>query len=83
VQDQEKRSLQAFQQAVSEELFLVRSPKGDDYDVDRRLEATLPKGSMTNLFAHTQVKSTTSKRRLSNGSISYPIPVKTLNYLLT
>lgn len=66
--------------------FVVRVEQGifdiSDYGVDVVLELKA-NGHMTNLRTHGQLKGTKQARRLKqNNSVSFPVPLKTLSYLL-
>ncbi|MFZ5824167.1 MAG: DUF4365 domain-containing protein [Bacillota bacterium] len=80
--DQERRSKLAFWAAIPEELFLVREETGVmDYGADYVLEARIHKTKLTNLRTHVQLKSVSTGKLLTDGSLSFPCPTKNINYL--
>ncbi|MFC3767684.1 DUF4365 domain-containing protein [Paenibacillus sp. GCM10012303] len=80
--DQERRSVLAFSNLVPADLFLIREENGGDYGVDRILELRFSGKAITNFRAHSQLKSVLNGHRNTDGSLSFPVPIKTLNYLL-
>lgn len=79
--DQERRSLTALNNAIDGDLFLLRSEDGGDYGVDRILELKIFGKHVSNFRAHSQVKSVANGKRNSDGSVSFAVPLTTLNYL--
>ena len=75
----ETESINAFTALFSDPMFLVRDTRGDDYGADLEIEA-LDNGNVTNARAQVQLKATRSKPNI-DGSISYPINVKNIEYL--
>src|SRR5437762_6112490 len=77
----QRRSLSAFQAALPPDNFVFRDERTDDAGVDGSLEA-LVDGQYTNLRSQVQLKATDSDVRNADGSISVPVRVANLNYLL-
>lgn len=77
---QEKNSIQQLGNLLPNNLFILRSEDGGDYGVDRIIEV-IQDGNATNIRSHIQIKST-GKQTNKSGKITYPVPIKTLNYLL-
>jgi hypothetical protein len=80
--EQQRRSFKAFEDAIPDELFIIRNDEGDDYGNDKILELKLFGKHVSNFRAHVQIKSIHDGERTSDGFYSYPIPIITLNYLL-
>lgn len=79
---QEYRSRQAFRSKVPDNLFVVRDETTDDYGNDLIIELIMPSGSVSNFRSHIQLKSVRNGKLNSDRSFSYPVPIKTINYLL-
>lgn len=79
-QDQERRSFARFQ-AIVPDRFIYREENGGDFGVDRILELRDERGAVTNFRVHVQGKSAKTLGPNSDGSFSYALPVKTINYL--
>jgi hypothetical protein len=80
-----RASLRALRD-VLEPTFNIREERENDLGVDGTIEvgrrdAVSSQRSWTNLRAYFQIKHTSAPRFLSDGSLSYPIEVKNLNYL--
>lgn len=80
--DQERRSRLRFQMLIPDGLFLYREENGGDYGVDMILELKTAGKSMSNFRSHAQLKSVQNPQRNTDGTFSFPVPIKTLNYLL-
>src|SRR6266404_9046501 len=84
-QDGMRASLRALRD-VLEPTFNIREERENDLGVDGTIEvgrrdAVSSQRSWTNLRAYFQIKHTSAPKFLSDGSLSYPIEVKNLNYL--
>lgn len=79
---QERRSIRAFNEAVSEEMFIVRNEREDDYGVDLSLELVFNSIIVTNIRSQIQLKSDTDGKRNKDGTYSYPVPIVNINYLM-
>ena len=79
--DQERRSKKAFITVVPEELFIIRQEFGDDYGTDIILELKMVGKYAINYRIHAQLKDKANSQRNSDGSLSYQVPIKTINYL--
>src|SRR6266404_1016372 len=77
----QRRSIAVFQVSLPSDRFLFRDERADDAGVDGSLEA-LVDGQHTNLRSQVQLKATDSEVRNADGSISVPVRVANLNYLL-
>jgi hypothetical protein len=87
-------SLKALRNLLPEDRFLFRRESEDDKGVDGTLEAKLKvriataeggeevRPVFTNCRAHVQLKSTDSGNQNQDGSVSYQIETRNLNYLL-
>ncbi|TBL78456.1 DUF4365 domain-containing protein [Paenibacillus thalictri] len=78
---QEADSLKYFNILVPSDMFLIRQEIGGDYGVDLILELKETKYA-TNIRAHIQLKSTSNKIYENDRPFSFPIPIKTINYLM-
>lgn len=74
-------SLKAFNAALPAEKFVFRDERIDDAGVDGSLEVKID-SRYTNLRAQVQLKSTDSDQINQDGSVSVPVTVANLNYLL-
>jgi hypothetical protein len=73
---------QRFRQLFTDPLFIVREETDNDYGVDICIEALVNNGtSPTNIRAHVQLKAS-SKKRNTDGTYSYSVSRRNLNYLL-
>ena len=77
----ENESRAALRSAIDHSRFRIRDEHESDAGVDATLEILLD-GSYTNFRAQLQLKSTASEIANHDGSVSYQIEVKNLNYLL-
>jgi hypothetical protein len=78
----EEASFNAVRASFSNPLFIVRREADNDYGVDLHLEALENEGkSVSNFRAQAQVKASNKEPR-PDGSYSYPVFRKNLNYLL-
>src|SRR6266404_763195 len=77
----QRRSIAVFQASLAPDKFVFRDERADDAGVDGSLEI-LVDGQYTNLCSQVQLKSTDSEDRNADGSISVPVRVANLNYLL-
>lgn len=77
----EQESRAALRSALDHRRFRLRDEPESDAGVDASLEI-LVDGSYTNCRSQLQLKSTADESRNVDGSVSYPIDVKNLNYLL-
>ena len=79
-------SLTALRNLLPQDRFLIRDERADDKGVDVSLEAkiakTADKEQFTNCRAQAQLKSTDSIKQNQDGSVSHPLDVSNLNYLL-
>lgn len=80
--DQEEESIDRFRIIVPRDKFFVRNEGGRDYGVDLILELRKEKNLLTNFRTHIQMKSVFNTKRNCDGSLSFPVPIKTLNYLM-
>lgn len=62
--------------------FIIRSEGGDDYGNDKILEAILDGTQVTNFRSHVQVKTKARADRNRDGSVSFPVEISNLNYLM-
>src|SRR6266478_419999 len=77
----QRRSIAVFQESLAPDKFVFRDERADDAGVDGSLEV-LVDGQYTNLRSQVQLKSTDSGDRNIDGSVSVPVRVANLNYLL-
>ena len=77
----QRRSIAVFQASLAPDKFVFRDERIDDAGVDGSLEV-LVDGQYTNLRSQVQLKSTDSRDRNADGSVSVPVRVANLNYLL-
>jgi hypothetical protein len=71
-----------FRQLFTDPFFIVREETDNDYGVDICIEALAGNGtSPTNIRAHVQLKSS-SKKTNTDGTYSYSVSRRNLNYLL-
>jgi hypothetical protein len=80
--DQERKSRLKFESVVPSDLFIVRTESGGDYGTDIILEAKSKSKFLTNFRVHVQLKSEKMSTFNEDDTLSYPVPIKTLNYLL-
>ncbi len=79
--DLQQESLTEFRVAIPSERFLFRDERTDDKGVDGSLELKVPAG-FTNVRSQVQLKSTDAADLNVDGSLSLPVAVSNLNYLL-
>ena len=79
--DLDELGLKAVFNAFPVERFRVRAEPGTDRGVDRYLEVKVDNRD-TNCRSHIQLKSTEKFKQNKDGSVSKPIEVKNINYLL-
>jgi hypothetical protein len=77
----QRLSLAALQRLFPPERFIMRDERTEDKGVDGSIEMKVGR-AVTNLRAQYQIKSQEASRLNTDGSISYPVAVKNLNYLL-
>jgi Domain of unknown function (DUF4365) len=77
----QRRSIAVFQASLPADQFVFRDERSDDAGVDGSLELLID-SSQTNLRSQVQLKSTDSQKTNSDGSVSVPVKVSNLNYLL-
>lgn len=80
--DQEEESIDKLRIMVPKGKFLVRNETGGDYGIDLILELRKERRLVTNFRTHIQMKSVDKAMRNADGSFSFPVPIKTLNYLM-
>lgn len=80
--DQERTSALRFELLVPKDLFLVREENGGDYGVDRILELRKNSKYVSNVRSHVQLKSLKSTNRNNDLSVSYPVSINNINYLM-
>ena len=76
----QRKSFTALDQALPQELFVVREEPQPDAGIDRVLEV-LNTGQYTGMRSHVQVKACTSATPNADGSISFSAEVSNLEYL--
>lgn len=74
-------SVRAFQNVLPVSKFLFRSKLADDFGVDGMLELKID-SCVTNLCAQVQLKSVEEAKLNQDGTISLPVAVSNVNYLL-
>ncbi|WP_163537317.1 DUF4365 domain-containing protein [Gracilibacillus sp. YIM 98692] len=80
--EQEFESRIKFENLIPMNKFIYREESGGDYGTDSILEIIKESGMVTNYRSHVQIKSKRVTKRLKNGSVSFPVEVKTINYLI-
>ena len=80
--DQEEESIDKLRIMVPKGKFLIRNETGGDYGIDLILELRKEKRLVTNFRTHIQIKSVDNTMRNADGSFSFPVPIKILNYLM-
>lgn len=78
---QERNALIRFATILDLKRFLVRQETETDYGTDRVVELIVNGNNVSNYRFHVQGKSAKQLAPNMDGTHSYPIPVKTLNYL--
>src|SRR5665647_1492852 len=79
---QEDRSRNAFCNILPNHLFVSRNQFESDYGTDIIIELVTLSGHVTNYQCQIQLKSQKNGKFRMDGSYSYPVPVKTINYLI-
>lgn len=79
--DQQHHSKKAFMNIVPDEIFIIRPESGDDYGTDIILELRMASKYAVNYKVHVQLKDKINAKRNLDDSLSYQVPVKTINYL--
>ncbi|MED4069609.1 DUF4365 domain-containing protein [Priestia megaterium] len=85
--EQEENSITAFRAVMRSSNFIIRDIRESDYGVDLNIEAKLiddNKKYASNFLCQIQIKDRLDSSSIENddGTYSYPLRVKTLNYLL-
>ncbi|MBK5262143.1 MAG: DUF4365 domain-containing protein [Peptostreptococcaceae bacterium] len=79
---QEDRSRNAFCSILPSHLFVCRNQFESDYGTDILIELVTLSGYVTNYQCQIQLKSQKNGKFRMGGGFSYPVPVKTINYLI-
>lgn len=81
---QEWKSIRKFKEIMEDGRFIVREEGKIDFGVDLTLEVLLSKKYASNYKISIQIKDKLNSKAIRNQdkSFSYPLPIKTINYLL-